>query len=364
MQVKLINLTKKFFSLRGVVTALREINLQIKDKELFVLLGPSGCGKSTLLNLIAGLEKPTYGEIFFDDRIVASKKKRIFLSPKERNVAFVFQNYALYPHLNVFENIAFPLRISGLKEKVIKGEVEKVASTLEITDLLPARPKELSGGQRQRVAIARAIVRKPNIFLLDEPLSNLDANLRVSMRAEFKNLQRQLGITTIYVTHDQTEAMSLGDRIALLREGEIVQVDTFRGLYNNPVNAFAAQFIGYPPMNLFKTSFVEEEGRYLVFIGERKIALPEEKKEVLKRLRTNSFFLGIRPEHIYISSSENYSSLKAEVVSIEPLGRETLIYLRAGKFNLTAFAPNKNIKEKDTVNIRFDLNKSHIFANF
>lgn len=364
MRLRLVNVTKKFFSLRGTVTALNEINLDIKDKEFFVLLGPSGCGKSTLLNLIAGLEKPTYGEIFFDNRIVVSKKRKIFLTPKERNVAFVFQSYALYPHLNVFENIAFPLRIIGLKGNAVKTAVEKAASTLEITNLLLAKPAELSGGQRQRVAIARAIVRQPNVFLLDEPLSNLDAQLRVSMRAELKNLQRRLGITTVYVTHDQTEAMSLGDRIAVLRAGKIEQIDTSQRLYDNPVNAFVARFIGYPPMNLLETSFVEEDGMYFVFIGDKKLKLPEDKIETLKGLRTNSFLLGIRPEHIYINPSETYQLLPAEVVSIEPLGRDMLVYVNVGGLRMAVLTSDKKIKETDTVNIGFDLKKSYIFELF
>jgi multiple sugar transport system ATP-binding protein len=223
MRVRIHHLSKGFRSIRGNVFALRDISMEIENGEFFVLLGPSGSGKSTLLNLISGLETPTHGEIWFDRMLVASHAKGVSLSPKERNVAFVFQSYALYPHMNVFENIAFPLKIRGTERGGIRESVERTASLLEISDLLSAKPGELSGGQRQRVAIARAIVRHPNIFLLDEPLSNLDPQLRLSMRTELKKIQRSLGVTTIYVTHDQTEAMSLGDRIAVLRNGEIEQ---------------------------------------------------------------------------------------------------------------------------------------------
>ena len=224
MRLLIDSLAKRYKSLRGPVFALNGVSLEIEDGEFFVLLGPSGSGKSTLLNLISGLEKPTMGDIWFDGSLVASGSKKVFWSPRDRNVAFVFQSYALYPHLNVFENIAFPLRIKGVKKAQVKRAVEETASKLEISGLLCAKPGELSGGQRQRVAIARAIVRRPSTFLLDEPLSNLDPQLRFTMRSELKDLQRNLGITTVYVTHDQIEAMSLGDRIAVLRDGGIEQI--------------------------------------------------------------------------------------------------------------------------------------------
>ena len=371
MNLKLINLTKKFFSLRGEIIALEDINLEIQDKEFFVLLGPSGCGKSTLLNLIAGLEKPTTGEIWYDNRLVASAKKRVFHTPKERNVAFVFQSYALYPHLNVFENIAFPLRIVRTKKSIIKEAVEKVAFTLEISTLLPAKPGELSGGQRQRVAIARAIVRHPTVFLLDEPLSNLDAQLRVVMRAELKNLQRKLGITTIYVTHDQVEAMTLGDRIAILRDGKLEQIGTPNELYERPINTFVATFIGSPPMNLLETSFIEQEGIFYVIIGDRKVRMPEDKTKDLKKLKEKSCILGIRPEHIYISRvsmrsgetspSKASQTFKAKIGSLEPLGREMLVHILLDNYRLSVLTGETGFKEGEIVDIELDLRKAHIF---
>ena len=247
MKLRLVRLSKKFVTARGSVFAVRDIDLETTESEFFVLLGPSGCGKSTVLNLIAGLEKPTGGEIWFDEKLAASSDKKVFLTPKERNVAMVFQSYALYPHMSIFENIAFPLKVAREEEASILESVSRVSSMLGISHLLRAKPGELSGGQRQRVAIGRAIVRQPSIFLLDEPLSNLDAQLRTATRMELKALQRQLEITTVYVTHDQVEAMSLGNRIALLNDGDIEQVGSPEELYNKPANAFVAKFIGSPP---------------------------------------------------------------------------------------------------------------------
>ena len=252
--------SKTFLSLRGPVPAVRDVDLLVEDGELFVLLGPSGCGKSTVLNLAAGLERPTSGEIRFDGGIVASRERRIFVPPGKRNVAMVFQGYALYPHLNVRENIAFPLRVAGEARGEIDRAVARTASMLGIGELLKSRPSELSGGQRQRVAIARALVRRPRLFLLDEPLSNLDASLRTATRVELRRLQRSLEVTTLYVTHDQTEAMTLGDRIALLRDGSVLQVGTPRDLYENPRTPFAASFIGPYPMNLLSAASRRKAG--------------------------------------------------------------------------------------------------------
>lgn len=363
MQVRIMNLSKTFFSLRGEVRALTDVSLEIKDKEFFVLLGPSGCGKSTLLNLIAGLERPTKGEILFDDKIISSKGKKIFLTPKERNVAFVFQSYALYPHLSVSENIAFPLKVMKNKGVDIKDAIKRVASMLKISDLLPAKPAELSGGQRQRVAIARAIVRQPNVFLLDEPLSNLDAQLRTSMRLELKNLQHKLGITTIYVTHDQVEAMSLGDRIAVLKEGRIIQIGSPQELYKTPVNTFVAQFIGSPPMNLFETSFIEDSGEYFVRFGNKRLKVSQEKKKEADRLKSRPFILGIRPEDIIIHplSLAIPGSFKAKVTSIEPLGKEALLNVWAEGRNITVLASDKEVGVNDTLKIEFNLKRCHFF---
>ncbi|MEJ2428386.1 MAG: ABC transporter ATP-binding protein [Deltaproteobacteria bacterium] len=265
MNITFKSLQKTFFTLRGKVEALKSIDLEIGQGEFFILLGPSGCGKTTTLNLAAGLERPTAGEIRFADKIVSSPEKKIFVSPKERNVAMVFQSYALYPHLNVFENIAFPLRVA--KERDIAEPVRNTAHMLDIENLLERKPAELSGGERQRVAIARALVRDPDLFLLDEPLSNLDTQLRTTMRAELKRLQRNTGVTTIYVTHDQTEAMTLGDRIGLFREGRLIQVGTPDNLYNSPQTPFAATFVGSPPMNLIPAEIKKEGDTMLIAYG-------------------------------------------------------------------------------------------------
>ena len=361
MKLRLVELTKSFFSRHGSVLAVNNVNLEINSGEFFVLLGPSGCGKSTMLNLIAGLEKPTKGEIWFDETLVASASKKVFLPPKARNVAMVFQSYALYPHLSVFENIAFPMRISRTKEHLIKESVQRVASMLAISELLDRKPGELSGGQRQRVAIARAIVRKPNVFLLDEPLSNLDAQLRASTRGELKNLQRNLGITTLYVTHDQIEAMSLGDRIAVLKDGKIVQIGTPDDLYESPVNPFVATFIGSPPMNLLKSSISYDKGSFFITVGNTKIKLPENKAKKIKGLKSKDCLIGIRPEHIYINPTSAKQTLKGKITSIEPLGKDLLLHISIGENEFTAVSSKKRFKEFEIVDVEFDTEKIHIF---
>jgi multiple sugar transport system ATP-binding protein len=347
-------------TLRGIITAVRGVDLSIDDREFFVLLGPSGCGKSTLLNLIAGLERPSRGEIWFDDRLVTSAEQKIFVSPRERNVAMVFQSYALYPHLSVYENIAFPLRVMGGRGATIEDAVGKAASILEITDLLSAKPRELSGGQRQRVAIARAIVRQPDIFLLDEPLSNLDAQLRVSTRAELKRLQRDLGITAVYVTHDQVEAMTLGDRIAVLRNGTVEQIGTPKDLYETPANTFVATFIGTPPMNLLKASYIQEGGiLYLVVAGKR-FEVPRERGEDLQGMRMDSFIFGIRPEHIEVAPHPSNLPFVGTVGSVELLGREILLHVSM-EGNKVMVITDRLYREGDKVSLAFDLNRARFF---
>lgn len=360
MRLRLINLKKNFVSLRGSIVAVDGVNLEIKDREFFVLLGPSGCGKSTVLNLIAGLEKANEGEIWFDDRLVASAEKKVHLAPKERNVAMVFQSYALYPHLNVFENIAFPLRIMKASSTEVKEAVKRAAFRLEISDLLAAKPAELSGGQRQRVAIARAIVRHPDVFLLDEPLSNLDAQLRASTRTELKRLQRSLGITTVYVTHDQVEAMTLGDRIAVLREGRIEQIGTPEELYGGPVNTFVATFIGSPPMNLLKAALVKEEKGFYVALGDKRIRMPEQKAALLNAIAPGPCIFGIRPEHILVNPGKGIQQFKAKVDSVEPMGREMLLHVSLGDYRLSVLTSSTEFKQTD-VYIQFDLPQVHIF---
>lgn len=363
MKLTLVNLSKKFVSLRGSTLAVDNVTLEVEDRELFVLLGPSGCGKSTILNLIAGLEKPTAGEIWFDDRRVASAEEGLSIPPRERNAAMVFQNYALYPHMSVYDNIAFPLRIARQKKGTIDESVAKAASALEIKELLRAKPAELSGGQRQRVAIARAIVREPNIFLLDEPLSNLDAQLRLSTRAELKNLQRQLKITTVYVTHDQIEAMTLGDRIAVLRNGKLEQVATPDQLYAKPANPFVATFVGSPPMNLFEASLIQESGEYFLKIGNSKLDAPDQIVSRIQRFGDKSFMLGIRPEDIKLNRDIQPKVLTGRLESIEPLGREQLLHISAGETRLTALAADFKIKINDIVYLAFDPGRIHLFEN-
>ena len=268
--------------------------------------------------------------IRFDGGLVSAPGKMVFVSPRERNVAMVFQSYALYPHMDVFGNIAFPLRVAGMKEESVRTEVTRAAGMLGIGELLRARSGELSGGQRQRVAIARAIVRKPRLFLLDEPLSNLDAALRAATRAELKRLQRALGVTTLYVTHDQTEAMTLGDRMALLRDGRVLQTGLPRELYERPETPFAASFIGTVPMNLLDAEAFEKKGGLFLRIGEERIALPPGTAREVRRLGTGRILLGLRPERVRISRDPGPPALRGIVASVENLGRERLVSVDTG----------------------------------
>lgn len=362
MKLKLVHLSKEFVSTRGSVFAAQDVHLETRDNEFFVLLGPSGCGKSTVLNLIAGLEKPTGGEIWFDGKLVASADRNVSLNPKERNVAMVFQSYALYPHLSVFDNIAFPLRIGKENESTIRESVNRVASRLSIEHLLNAKPAELSGGQRQRVAIGRAIVRHPAVFLLDEPLSNLDAQLRAATRAELKSLQRELEITTVYVTHDQVEAMSLGNRIALLRDGRVEQIGTAEELYNRPANTFVARFIGSPPMNLLESHFIIENAMPAVVIGEQRVESVE--SSGFRPLAPDQYILGIRPEHIYIEEHERAGSFKSELLAVEPLGREMLLQVRIENQDATVLTAERKFARATAgaiLNLRFNLGEAHLF---
>ncbi|MDI6850929.1 MAG: ABC transporter ATP-binding protein [bacterium] len=361
MRLRLVNLCKKFVSKRRVVVAVDGVSLEVNDGEFFVLLGPSGCGKSTILNLVAGLEKPSGGEIYFDEELVASFEKRVFISPRDRNVAMVFQSYALYPHLNVYDNIAFPLRISKQKEDIIEKSVREVAELLNIEDLLFAFPAELSGGQRQRVAIARAIVRRPRIFLLDEPLSNLDAKLRVSMRSELKSLQRRLRVTTLYVTHDQIEAMTLGDRIAVLRAGKIEQIGTSEELYASPRNTFVAAFIGTPPMNIVETVLYFEQGSYYVDFAGNRLAVPPEKVPVDVLKPGSKVFFGIRPENVNIVSSPEKAHFSGVAKSIENLGKEKLVRVGIDSIEITLTTSESDLREGDRIHLQFDLKRIHLF---
>jgi multiple sugar transport system ATP-binding protein len=363
MKLTLHHIAKRFKTARGPVNAVQDVSLDIRDGEFFVLLGPSGCGKSTLLNLVAGLERPTAGEIRFDEETVAAGSKNVFLPPRRRNVAMVFQSYALYPHLKVFDNIAFPLRISKDRRLDIQQAVKSAARMLDIENLLQRKPAELSGGQRQRVAIARALVRRPRLFLLDEPLSNLDAQLRTRMRVELKNLQRKINVTTLYVTHDQIEAMTLGDRIALLRGGSLIQVGAPDEMYNQPKNPFAATFIGSPPMNLVPGKIVRTGTGWVAVLFENQMRLPLKKMNGQPLSENDAILLGIRPEHILLETAEGAQRLSTRVAAIEPLGREILLHLKAAGGDLTALSTAKNYKTGQKISIAFDPDRVHIFRN-
>ena len=364
-EVKLINVWKKF----GEVVAVQDMNIHIKDGEFMILLGPSGCGKTTTLRMIAGLEEPTKGQIYVGDKLVADPEKGVFVPPKDRDIAMVFQSYALYPHMTVYNNIAFPLKLRKVPKQEIDKRVREVAEMLGLTELLKRKPRELSGGQRQRVALGRAIVRKPQVFLMDEPLSNLDAKLRVKMRAELKKLQRQLGVTTIYVTHDQVEAMTMGDRIAVINQGVLQQVGAPDEVYNKPANVFVGGFIGSPAMNFLDASIVEDEGGVWVDFGEFRLKLLEDQAEVLRELNYigKEVIFGIRPEDIYDAMFAQVkipgeNMVKAVVDIVENLGSERIVHLRVeGITFVGAFHAESRIKEGQEVDVVFDVRKVHIF---
>ena len=304
--------------------ALEDVSITINDGEFVVLVGPSGCGKTTLLRMVAGLEDITEGEIAIGDKTVNE------VAPKDRDIAMVFQNYALYPHMSVFDNMAFSLKLRKLPKNEIEKKVKDAAKTLEISELLDRKPKALSGGQRQRVAMGRAIVRNPQAFLMDEPLSNLDAKLRVQMRAELGQLHTQLQTTTLYVTHDQVEAMTMGDRVAVIRKGELQQIDTPREIYSNPKNIFVAGFIGSPSMNFVYTKIKSTKDSIELTFGDDQITYREEKKEKLKSFENKEIVLGIRPEAFedgrFANESEYSESIKVKVSLLEQLGSDSYVH--------------------------------------
>ena len=305
---------------KGVV-AVQEFNLEIKDKEFIVLVGPSGCGKSTTLRMIAGLEEISEGELYIGDRLVND------VAPKDRDIAMVFQNYALYPHMTVFDNMAFALKLRHAPKDEIKKKVEEAAEILDITQYLGRKPKALSGGQRQRVAIGRAIVRDPQVMLMDEPLSNLDAKLRNQMRAEIIKLRERINTTFIYVTHDQTEAMTLGDRIVIMKDGFIQQIGTPQEVFNHPYNLFVAEFIGSPKMNIFDAKLVKNNGKYAVEIGGISVELSEEKQAKLaaNNVEPQDVKLGVRPEHIELGAN----GIDAKVDVSEMMGSSVHLHVTA-----------------------------------
>ncbi len=339
------------------VTAVDGFNLEVADKEFIVLVGPSGCGKSTVLRMIAGLEEVTAGELFIGERKVNQ------VEPKNRNLAMVFQNYALYPHMTVYENIAFGLRMRRLPRREIDEKVREAAEILEISDLLKRKPKALSGGQRQRVAIGRAIVRNPDVFLMDEPLSNLDAKLRGQMRAELIRLRRRLDTTFIYVTHDQTEAMTLGDRIVVMNEGHIMQIGTPEEVFNRPANRFVAGFIGTPQMNFLDAVLERRGGRMTAVTVGEEIALPAAFDR--PQLEGAHAVLGIRPEHIRLADS---GGIPATVEVRELMGSTVELHLKVGGERIEATVPasdaaglNGAAEHAAVLRIAFDTDKLHLF---
>lgn len=374
-KIELSNVTKRFSGKKKVVN---DISLTINDGEFFILVGPSGCGKSTLLNMIVGLESVSSGEIRVDDAVINDH------DPKDRNMAMVFQSYALYPHMSVWENIAFPLAMSKVPRQEINKRVEEAAAILELSHLLDSKPRNLSGGQRQRVAMGRAIVRDPVAFLLDEPLSNLDARLRSQMRTEIARLQKRLGTTTIYVTHDQTEAMTLGDRVAVLKDGVVQQVGTPYELYNRPHNVFVAGFIGSPAMNFLPVEI--KNGRLNFPLLDVDADFPAHVKPPRE---LDYAIAGIRPEHFRVTANEQeqaqqWVTFNAKVDVAEWLGAEALIYFRlninywpdmpvleqdmnlqkhrGGKLDVSARLDAANtVKERDRIKLAFNLDNVHLF---
>ena len=346
----------------GNVTAVHDFNLKIEDKEFIILVGPSGCGKSTTLRMIAGLEEITAGELYIGDRFVNDD------APKDRDIAMVFQNYALYPHMSVFKNMAFGLRLRKEPKDVIKRKVEEAAKILDIEDLLNRKPKQLSGGQRQRVALGRAMVRDPAVFLLDEPLSNLDAKLRTSMRAEITKLHKRLGTTFVYVTHDQTEAMTMGDRIVVMKDGFIQQVDTPQNLYDLPCNLFVASFIGTPQMNFINAVVEKTDGGYAAKFGETVLPVPPDcaAHEKLSGYAGKEITVGIRPENLYLESSfkdlDTAGMLEVNVDLAELMGSEIYLYgSYAGGSLIARIPPGNSPKTGESLKIAIDCTKIHLF---
>jgi len=352
VEVEVRNLVKRF----GKVVAVNHVSFKVRSGEFFFLLGPSGSGKTTVLRCIAGLEDPDEGDILIDGVRVND------VHPSQRDIAMVFQNYALYPHMTVYDNLAFPLKMRGLPKSEIEKRVRELAELLRIEELLDRKPGQLSGGQQQRVALGRALVRRPKVFLMDEPLSNLDAKLRVYMRAELKRMQKDLGITTIYVTHDQVEAMTMADRIALLNKGVLQQVGTPSEVYHRPANTFVAGFIGSPAMNFFDASVVEEQGKVLLDTGNFRLELPSDIAELVLKSGESEVILGVRPEHIKVYMEKQPDAVPARVFVVEPLGFETIIDFKVDDKVYKARYPKEvYIEPGTTIYIKFDMENIHIF---
>jgi len=358
VRVFLENVTKRF----GDVVAVDNVTLEIKEKEFFVFLGPSGCGKTTTLNMIAGLEPVTSGHIYFDGDTVDD------IPPEKRDIAMVFQSYALYPHLNAYDNISFPLKIRkktmGLTQDQIKERVEETVKMLGISHLMKKRPHEMSGGERQRVALARAIVRRPKVFMMDEPLSNIDAKLRTHMRSEVIRLQKRLATTLIYVTHDQVEAMTMADRICVMNKGKILQVDRPLQIFNRPANMFIGGFVGAPAMNFLNCSLKEKKGELLLETATFSLVITEDIARAIREKATGSeLVLGARPGNITVSKDRSLAEdIESEIYTVEPLGTEAVLTLMTGEDLIKAIAPptfSATLGEKAWFSI--DKEKMHIF---
>lgn len=334
----------------GGVKAVDRANISINEREFLVLVGPSGCGKSTVLRMIAGLEKITEGDLYIEG------KRANDVPPKDRDIAMVFQNYALYPHMTVYDNMAFGLKIRKIPRTEIDQRVQEAARILNIQPFLDRRPKALSGGQRQRVAVGRAIVRKPKVFLFDEPLSNLDARLRMQTRVELSSLHYNLQTTMIYVTHDQVEAMTLGDRIVVMKDGVVQQISTPLGLYNNPANLFVAGFIGSPPMNFIDGSFFEENGEVKLCLGRVKVSLPQDVVVEMKARGITNVRVGIRPENLHINANGS-QMFRAKVNNLEQLGAELIVYADFDNQDVVAkLPPLSKVNIGDILDLSPDMN--------
>ncbi len=340
------------------VVAVQEFNLDIKDKEFIVLVGPSGCGKSTTLRMVAGLEEISGGELIIDGKVMND------VAPKDRDIAMVFQNYALYPHMTVYENMAFSLKLRHTPKDEIDRKVREAAEILDITQYLDRKPKALSGGQRQRVAIGRAIVRAPKVMLMDEPLSNLDAKLRNEMRAEIIKLRQRIDTTFMYVTHDQTEAMTLGDRIVIMKDGYIQQIGTPQEVFNHPANLFVAGFIGMPVMNFFDGKLIKDGSRYYVELGDQRVELSPEKEARLlaKNAQTQEITLGVRPEHTDLSDK----GVAAKVDVSEMMGSSVHLHVNAEGRDVIIIVPTQDMNNipgmGDTIHFTFKGNVAHVFS--
>jgi multiple sugar transport system ATP-binding protein len=352
VSVRLKNVTKKF----GSTVAVNNVSLEVKDRELAVFVGPSGCGKTTTLRMVAGLEIPDEGDIYFD-------KTRVNDLPiKDRRIAMVFQDYALYPHMTVYDNMAFGLRNLGYEEAEIERRIKKAVELLEIGHLLKRKPGQLSGGQQQRVALGRAIVREPNVFLWDEPLSNLDAKMRVIMRAELKKLQRELKITTIHVTHDQLEAMTMGDRVVVMHAGSVRQIGTPEEIYSRPVDTFVAGFVGTPPINFVRCSVEGSREAVILNAGDFRLRLPARLGRMVSKSATGSeVILGVRPEDVKVGDGGG-QRIRARVELVEPVGADNYVHLVIGRGKLIAKTPASFRPDLGTaVKLSFDMEKIHVF---